>query len=128
MPRAGTGAPGRPARPPGTDESTTTAEPDGAPCGDPEARRLLLPYGLRRANEFEQHAFESHLLGCDACYQDLVALLRFASLLDEWTDAAEPAATTVTTALRRERRRRRVVLVVVAVLAGAAGYVLHAVT
>ena len=96
-------------------------------CDSPATRKLLLSYGLNRATEPEQQAFELHVRTCPRCSDDLVAMWRVAELIDDWMLRPEEAPTGVS-ALVRANRRRRVVLVAMAFVAAVAiGYVLKSV-
>jgi len=72
-------------------------------CADLAARRLLLRYGLRRATEGEQRVFEEHLLTCDACYEDFVAVWRVTELVEEWRDTPESNSSALPLVFKRER-------------------------
>lgn len=58
------------------------SEPEG--CQDPGLRSLLVPYALSGCSEDQEIAFESHVLVCDPCFQDLIALDRASNLLTEF--------------------------------------------
>jgi hypothetical protein len=51
-------------------------------CTDIAARRVLLRYGTRGTSEDEERDFEQHILRCDDCFDDVLAVWRVAALLD----------------------------------------------
>lgn len=55
-------------------------------CTDPSGRRLLFRYTGREASEFEQRAFERHMLECDLCYEDFLAVWRVGEIVESWSD------------------------------------------
>ncbi len=95
-------------------------------CTDPAERRLLFRYGIRRASEFEQRSFERHILACDECFKDVLAVWRVSYLLDEWVDAEDGPAEGLPELLRATGRRRRLQAVLVAIVAALAGFFVHA--
>jgi hypothetical protein len=95
-------------------------------CTDLAERKILFRYGMRRATEFEQRAFERHILACDECFEDVVAVWRVSALLDEWVDGKDGPAEGLPELLHASARHRRRALVAVAILAALGGYLLHA--
>jgi hypothetical protein len=95
-------------------------------CTDPAERRLLFRYGIRRATESEQRSFERHILACDECFKDVLAVWRVSSLLDEWVDGEDGPAEGLPEMLRSTGRRRRLRALLAVVLAALAGFLLHA--
>lgn len=57
-------------------------------CTAPAGRRLLLRYASRGASEAEERAFESHILECDLCYEDFLAVWRTTEIVAEWPTEA----------------------------------------
>ena len=55
-------------------------------CTDPSGRRLLFRYSAHEASEYEQRAFERHMLGCDLCYEDFLAVWRVGEIVEGWED------------------------------------------
>jgi hypothetical protein len=53
-------------------------------CVDSAKRAILFAYVARVATDFEQRAFERHVLDCGPCYDDLLATWRVAELLEEF--------------------------------------------
>jgi len=76
------------------------------PCRDRARRRLLFAYATRTASQFEAHAFECHVLECDACYRDMVSVLRFSAVLDEWTEGTDGTGGALRSMLRTSARGR----------------------
>lgn len=56
--------------------------PRQAMCSD-KHRALLLPYALTGCGPADGLAFEAHLLGCDACFEDLKSLDLAAALIGQ---------------------------------------------
>ena len=61
---------------------TETARQETA-CPDPQERQMLLLYALSGCLEDEALDFEAHLLGCEACFEDLKTLDRARALVQE---------------------------------------------
>lgn len=59
-------------------------------CNDPQERQLLLLYVLSGCLDDEALDFEAHLLGCEACFEDLKTLDRARVLVQE-SMAGDPA-------------------------------------
>lgn len=94
-------------------------------CTDRSERRFLFRYGLRQANEFEQRAFERHILTCDECFEDVVAVWRVSVLLDEWVEEKDGPTEGLPELIRTTSRRRRLQVLLVAVVSALAGYLIH---
>lgn len=56
-------------------------DPNG--CQDAGLRALLVPYAISLCTEDQEIAFESHVLVCDTCFEDLIAIDRASNLLTE---------------------------------------------
>ena len=82
--RSGDVAKDPPARRPGGRGSGRSSR-----CREPGVRTLLLPYALSQCTAKEAVRFETHLLGCAACFRDLRCLGRIGTLLRELL-AAKP--------------------------------------
>jgi hypothetical protein len=95
-----------------------------ATCDDAVARRHLLRYAAHDATEFEERIFERHLMSCDACFEDLVALWRVAAVLSDWPD--EPEARSRRSSMPDGRRRPRAVVAMGLLAAAAAALLLLA--
>ena len=50
-------------------------------------RELLVPYALTGCRPEEALEFEAHILGCDACFDDLQLLDRAAAVIGDWSIA-----------------------------------------
>jgi len=97
---------------------------DARACTDRSMRHRSLSFGLGLLPTPEMPAVERHLLECDGCHRDLMALLRFAAVLDEWEAASDPGAAGLRAALAGEPRRDGVRLALVGVGSAAAGFAL----
>lgn len=96
-------------------------------CGDPRARENLFRYSVRLLDAGERRTFEEHLQRCDECLDDVVAVWRVSSLLEEWVGRRDPAPG-LPEMLRSGTTRHRAKLLVVAAAAGVAGFLLRATT
>ncbi len=82
-------------------------------CSAEDRRHLLVPYVFGRCDDEQESDFEIHLLECESCFEDLSALGRTRSLLEQFI-VSQPALL----ASRKSRRNRlRALLVASAVLA-----------
>lgn len=52
------------------------------------ARRLLVPYGLWQCSEDDALEFETHLMTCSSCFEDLKHLAHAAELIEEHSQRA----------------------------------------
>jgi hypothetical protein len=94
-------------------------------CADARRREHLFRYSVRLLDEGERRSFEEHLQGCDECLDDVVAVWRVSSLLEEWVGRRDPAPG-LPEMLRSGTRRHRIKLLFVAAVAGVAGFLLCA--
>lgn len=65
-------------------------------CTDATGRRLLFRYASRVAGEFEQRSFERHMLECDLCYEDFLAVWRVGEIVQTWPAGEEHLAADAT--------------------------------
>jgi hypothetical protein len=68
----------------GVGQSSPGKPSAAAGCTDSPARSLLLPYALSRCGENDALRFEAHVLECETCFQDLKALDRAGTLIQEF--------------------------------------------
>ena len=95
-------------------------------CDSPATRKLLVAYGLNRATAEEREAFQLHALSCPECSDDLAAMWRVATLLDDWVRRPQDAPTELASVLREHRLRRRIRAALALLAAIAIGYFLKA--
>jgi len=92
------------------------------PCGGEDLRHLLLPYVFGGCDAEQESAVEVHLLECESCFEDLAALGRTRSLLEQFV-LSQPALLADRKARRRRHRAFRLAATVLGLASAAlAGY------
>jgi anti-sigma factor RsiW len=97
-------------------------------CTDRSMRHRTLSFGLGLLETPESPAVERHLLECDECHRDLVTLLRFAAVVDEWSAATDSGAEALRAALAPRLRRDALRFALVGLGSAAAGFALGSLT